>query len=134
MTTPPDPATVLLAKAREDAHLAKLVKNDSEVSDEHVGFFCQQAIEKSIKSVLSRQGVRFRRGHDMAEYIDLLKRNGIAYPPELDQSVTLTPFGAELRYDYLPAEEEETTPFDREATIRLVDQAIEWAAKFAQRP
>lgn len=125
MSAPPDPAVVLLKKAREDAHIARLVRNDVEVSDEHVGFFCQQAIEKSMKSVLSRRGVRYRRGHDMAEYLDLLKRSDIAYPPELDQSVALTPFGAELRYDYLPPEAEETTHFDREAAILLVDRAIE---------
>jgi hypothetical protein len=36
----PNPADVLLAKARQDLHLARLVLNDPSVSNEHVGFFC----------------------------------------------------------------------------------------------
>ncbi len=37
MGAPPDPAEVLLNKAREDVHLASLIVNDETVSDEHVG-------------------------------------------------------------------------------------------------
>jgi HEPN domain-containing protein len=127
MSTPPDPSVVLLDKALEDAYLARRVKDDANVSVEQIGFLCEQAIEKSLKAVLSYHNVQFRRGHDLAQYLDLLKAANVVYPPELDKSVELTPFGAELRYDYLPKEQQETAPFDREATLRLVDQAIEWA-------
>jgi HEPN domain-containing protein len=126
---PPDPAAVLLAKAREDLYLANLAKGDPNVTDEQIGFLCEQAVEKSIKAVLTRHGVRFRRGHDLATYLDLLDAAGIARPAELESSVELAPFGAELRYDYLPKEAQETSPFDREAAARLSDLAIEWAAK-----
>jgi hypothetical protein len=77
MATPPDPAEVFLAKAREDLYLVKKIKDDG-------------------------------------------------------TSVDLTPFGAELRYDYLPKEELEAAPFDREATTRLAESAIEWAAKIVR--
>ena len=90
---------------REDHHLATLVVDDESVSDEHIGFFCQQAIEKAIKSVLSRRGVRYRRTHDLAELIDLLTDHRIDHPQELETSVALTPFAAEMRYDYLPDEQ-----------------------------
>ena len=53
---PPDPAAVLLSKARQDQHLAARVAGDASVSDEHIGFFCQQAIEKSLKAVLVLNG------------------------------------------------------------------------------
>jgi hypothetical protein len=59
MPAPLDPADVLLSKASEDHHLASQVAGDASVSNEHVGFFCQQAIEKSIKSVLSRRLIRY---------------------------------------------------------------------------
>ncbi len=134
MSTPPDPADVFLAKAREDIYLAKKVKDDANVSVEQMGFLCEQAIEKSLKSVLTHHNVRFRRGHDLAGYLDLLMAASIAYPVELEECVELTPFGAELRYDYLPKEELDATPFDREATIRLADQAIEWAANIVSGP
>ena len=52
----------------------------------------------------------------------------------MEQAVDLTPFGAELRYDYLPKEELELTPFDRDKTIDLAGRAIEWAAKTIAGP
>src|SRR5438067_1925725 len=84
MPAPPDPADVLLSKARQDHHLAAHVANVASISNEHVGFFCQQAIEKSLKSVLSRRSIRYRRTHDLAELLDLLNDHQIAYPLELE--------------------------------------------------
>ena len=121
----PDQATVLLQKAREDEHLALLVVDDKGVTDEQVGFFCQQAVEKAMKAVLTVCGLRYRRTHDLAELIDLLRDRSVKYPGDLDESVWLTPFAAEMRYDYLPPEQEE--PFDRAAAVKLVRVAIEWA-------
>jgi HEPN domain-containing protein len=131
MAAPPDPAEVLLSKACEDHHLATLVVNDDSVSDEHVGFFCQQAIEKAIKSVLSRRSVRYRRTHDLAELIDLLTDHRIDHPPELEASIDLTPFAAEMRYDYLPGEQGDQASFDRAAAVALAATVIKWAEGFA---
>jgi hypothetical protein len=55
----------------------------------------------------------YRRTHDVAELIDLLKTGAIRYPSLLDESVTLTPFAAEMRYDYLPPEKTGELPLDR---------------------
>ena len=131
MPAPPDPADVLLSKACEDHHLAKLVVDDASVSNEHVGFFCQQAVEKSIKSVLSRRSLRYRRTHDLAELLDLLQDHQIEYPPELEQVIDLTPFAADMRYDYLPPERDEAPQFDRAAAVRLAGLAIQWATTLA---
>ena len=67
MAVSPDPAAVFLDKAREDLYLATKVKDDALVSVEQMGFLCEQAVEKSLKAVLTRRGVRFRRGHDIAQ-------------------------------------------------------------------
>jgi len=101
----PTPAQVSLSKAREDLYLASTAKDDPKVTIEQVGFLCQQAIEKALKAVLSHHAVRYHRGHDMANYLDLLKAANVAYPDPLEKSIELTPFGAQLRYDYLPPEE-----------------------------
>lgn len=98
----PDPADILLDKARQDHYLAALVAGNSTVSDEQIGFLCQQAIEKSFKSVLSRQGIRYRRTHDLAELMDLMNDHAISFPVELEASAALAPFAAEMRYDSLP--------------------------------
>jgi HEPN domain-containing protein len=127
----PDPADVLLSKAQKDQHLAALVLDEVSVSNEHVGFFCQQAIEKSIKSVLSRRSIRYRHTHDLAELLDLLKDQQVEYPPELEQGVALTQFAAEMRYDYLPPEQGEEPPFDRAGAVQLAALAIHWARQAA---
>ena len=69
---PPDPADVLLRKARDDERLARLVVGNADASDEQIGFLAQQAVEKAIKAVLSHFGVRYRRTHDLAQLLDLL--------------------------------------------------------------
>ena len=124
---PLDPPRVLLLKAQDDERLAGLVAGNPAVSDEQIGFLAQQAVEKAIKAVLSRLGIRYRRTHDLGELIDLLKANDIAYPAAMDDSATFTPFAAEMRYDYLPPEEGAEEPFDRVSALRLVRTALEWA-------
>lgn len=88
---PTSPAGVFIAKAREDLYQVTKNKDDVKVSEEQFGFFCQQAVEKSLKAALSHQNVRFRRGHDLTTYLDLLKAAGVSYPPELEASVDLAP-------------------------------------------
>jgi len=78
-----------------------------------------------IRALAQRR--KFRRTHDLAELLDLLKDHQIAYPPELEQSIALTPFAAEMRYDYLPPETDQEPPFDRAAAVRLAEIAIQWA-------
>lgn len=134
MPAPPEPAEVLLDKAREDQRLAARLAGDASVSNEHVGFFCQQTIEKSIKSVLSRHKIRYRRTHDLAELLDLLRDHDIAHPPDLEQSVALTPFAAEMRYDYLPPEQGPEPPFDREEAVRWAELAVQWATSASPPP
>lgn len=129
MSRAPTPAQLSLSKAREDLYLAGKVKDDEQVTIEQFGFHCQQAIEKSLKAVLSHHAVRYHRGHDLANYLDLLKAAGVAYPVELEKSIELTPFGAQLRYDYLPDEEEAALTLDRDAMYRLAEAAISWAER-----
>jgi HEPN domain-containing protein len=121
----PDPSSVLLRKAHDDERLAALAAADTQITDEQVGFLAQQAIEKTIKAVLSARGVTYRRTHDLAELVDLLTDNEIPFPSGLAAAVVLTPFAAEMRYDYLPPEAE--SPLNREQALGWVRAAIEWA-------
>ncbi len=124
---PPDPPRVLLKKALDDERLALLVVENRTVSDEQIGFLAQQAVEKSIKAVLSSKGIAYRRTHDLGELTDLLKVHSIAYPAELEGGIALTPFAAEMRYDYLPPEASGEMPLDRAGTMQLVRAALAWA-------
>lgn len=123
----PEPAQVLLAKAHDDERLALLVVNNPGVTDEQIGFLAQQAVEKAIKAVLTCRGIRYRRTHDLGELLDLLKGNRISFPPSLEETVILTPFAMQMRYDYLPPEDQNESGFDRAAFMRMVRTALQWA-------
>lgn len=125
MPVPVDPSAMLLAKAVEDANLAVKLRDDATVSDEYIGFFCQQAVEKAIKSVLSRRRILFRWTHDLSQLVTLLEENGVTLPGELGDCVSLTPFAAALRYDRLPDGESEA--FDRAEAVRTATAAVAWA-------
>jgi HEPN domain-containing protein len=89
----------------------------------------QQAVEKAIKAVLAFRGVRYRRTHDLSELLDRVKAQRIVYPIAMEECVALTPFAAEMRYDYLPPEAATDEPFDRSSALVLVRTALEWAEK-----
>lgn len=124
---PPDPPHVLLQKAHDDERLLLLASGESTISDEQIGFLAQQAVEKAIKAVLSLRGVTYRRTHDLSELLDLLKQVGIDFPSAMESCIVLTPFAAEMRYDYLPPEDAAHEPFDRPNTLILVRATLEWA-------
>jgi HEPN domain-containing protein len=117
----------MLQKARRDARHAARFAADAEVDDEHIGFCCQQAVEKAIKSVLSQRRIRYRRTHDLSELIELTKATGIDVPDGVLKSVTLTPFAVEFRYDDLPDADEPAEAFDRADAVRIAAAAVAWA-------
>jgi HEPN domain-containing protein len=126
---PPDPPNVLLRKAQDDERLARLVGDNPTISNEQIGFLAQQAVEKTIKAVLSHRTIRYRRTHDLSELLDLLKAAKISFPAAMEACVRLTPFAAEMRYDYLPPEDAAEEPFDRAGAIRLVRTTLDWAER-----
>lgn len=119
---------IMLQKAQRDARHAARFAADVEVDDEHLGFCCQQAVEKAIKSVLSQAGIRFRRTHDLSE---LTKVSGIEVPDDVQKSVVLTPFAVEFRYDDLPEADEPAEAFDRAEAARMALAAVAWADALA---
>lgn len=129
---PPDPYQMMLRKAGQDAALAAKLAPDASVSDEHLGFFCQQAVEKAIKCVLSFRGVPYRRTHDLSELLELATAGAIDVPDELSPSVNLTPFAVAFRYDELPPGSPDQDRFDRAGAVRLASLAVQWAQKTAK--
>lgn len=105
-----------LRKAAEDEALLDAIIGVSTVSDEIFGFHCQQAAEKLLKAMLSAQGLRFQKTHDLQELMTLLENAGHTLPPDLTRVDELTPFAVQWRYDYFaPA-----TPFDRKQARELI--------------
>lgn len=102
---------LLLRKTSADEYAAGRLLCDPNAADEVVGFHVQQAIEKNLKALLAAQGLPFRRTHDLAELIDLLREAGFSIPEEVEEARHFTPFAAEYRYGGFDTEDE--PPLDR---------------------
>ncbi|OHB70252.1 MAG: hypothetical protein A2V70_19765 [Planctomycetes bacterium RBG_13_63_9] len=116
-------AILLFKKGCEDEALVEEVLSSRRVSDEIVGFHCQQAAEKFLKAVLSEVGAHFQRTHNLRQLMDLLSDAGHSLPDELHDVDTLTPFGTTFRYDVLPA----VSSLDRRAARDMIRQLRIWA-------
>ena len=118
-------ALLLLKKASEDEALLDEVILSKRVSDEIIGFHCQQAVEKLLKAVLSELKIVYRKTHDLNELLDLFADHGIALPDDIVELDVLSPYAVEFRYDILPEEPE--SPFDRKSSRALVRKVRMWA-------
>lgn len=97
-------AILLLEKARQDETLVDEVLTSEKVSDEIVGFHCQQAAEKLLKALLAYYGVHFHRTHNLRQLMVTLADEGHGLPDDLQDIDTLSPFAAVLRYEAPPME------------------------------
>jgi HEPN domain-containing protein len=115
-------ALLLLRRAAQDESLLDEVLASSNVSDELIGFHCQQAAEKMLKALLSDLGVAFRKTHELGALMDLIARSGEPLPHEFEDLDALTPFGAVYRYDDYDAEND----LDRRETRALLRSLRLW--------
>ena len=118
-----DVAQRLLLAARRDAVVLEKLLHDLDVDDSILGFHAQQAVEKSLKAVLSRAGVEVRRTHDLAELMDRMTDAGLAPPPHADRLDELNPFAVAARYGPL-----DLGPLDRPLAMSWVHDLLAWAA------
>lgn len=118
-------AVLLFKKVCEDEALVDEVLTSRRVSDEIIGFHCQQAAEKSLRAVLSDLGARFQRTHNLRQLMDLLEDAGCQVPNELAELDTLTPFGTAFRYDMTRPGH----PFDRRRGREMVRRLRSWAKR-----
>lgn len=115
-------ALLLLRKAAQDEALLDEVLTSDQVSDEIIGFHCQQAVEKLLKALLSDLGMRFRKTHEIGALMGLLAEAGEPLPDESRQLDTLTPFGSVYRHEDYDA----PGTLDRPAAGRMVRELRVW--------
>ena len=116
-------AMLFLRKAAEDEALVDEVGKSKRISDNIIGFHCQQAAEKLLKAVLSGLAVAFRRTHDLRELMDILSDEGRPLPEDLADLDTLTPYATLLRYEGIPAD----VSLDRTRARDMVRRLRNWA-------
>jgi HEPN domain-containing protein len=120
-----DVADALLAKAGGDEAGLRALADKSDVPDHVAGFLAQQAIEKTLKAVLTARDVPFERSHDIDYLCDLIEGAGLDLTPELKAAVALTPWAVEFRY----ADPYDVAPLDRTEALMTVAAVREWATK-----
>lgn len=105
-------------KAERDLELVRLVVAEMKGVDafpSHVGFLCQQAIEKYLKLVIVASGEMASRTHDLQDLLD----EACSFCPALekfgDSLAWLTPFAAEMRYP----QEDEIPPDEMNHAVKL---------------
>lgn len=113
---------LLLASAAQDLAACQLLAANVGIGDAMVGFHAQQAIEKSLKAVLSAHMIEFRRTHDLITLLDLLQDHQLPAPPEADWLDELNPYAVEARYGAIEPE-----GLDRTRTLQAVAQVLDWA-------
>ncbi len=116
-------AQMLLRKARQDEFTLEKLVPDPASPDEVIGFHAQQAVEKMLKAVLAQSAVPYRRTHDLLELFDLLRKNSLSYPVDLEETRRLTPFASTFRYEDLPLDL--APPYDRWWALEMVRRVRE---------
>ena len=114
-------AQLLLASANQDVAACTLLASGSGIGDAVVGFHAQQAVEKSLKAVLSAHKVEFRRTHDLISLLDLLQDKNLT-PPEADWLDELNPYAVEARYGTIEPE-----GLDRNHALSAASSVLTWA-------
>jgi HEPN domain-containing protein len=99
-----------------------LVIGDPNVAPWIIGFHCQQAAEKSLKAVLVRRGVHFRKIHDLFRLIQLFENTDVTLPEWSGYIDVLNPFAVEARYSTLLPDD-----FDPYEASRLAREVRDWA-------
>jgi HEPN domain-containing protein len=79
---------LFLRKAAQDEALLDAVIESDNVSDEVIGFHCQQAAEKMLKALLSDLGAAFHKTHELGALMDSLARSGEPLPNEFENIST----------------------------------------------
>jgi HEPN domain-containing protein len=124
-------ALLLLRKAAQDEALLDAVITSDKVSDEIIGFHCQQAAEKILKALLSDVGVRFRKTHEIGALMALLAEAGYGLPDQFENLDALTPFGAIYRYEDYDA----VVSLNRDAARSSLRELRAWVeTKFRECP
>jgi HEPN domain-containing protein len=128
MTPALDEARRLLRLALRDGDTFALLFPLPQATIAALGFHAQQAVEKALKAVCTRQNMEVRRTHDLAALGQTLLDRGTALPISVDELRSLNPFAVEFRYD-----DEITSSMKREELDTLLRAVLSWAGTEVDR-
>jgi len=111
-----------LARAREDLGVAEQLIRAEVPYPNAVGFHCQQAVEKLMKSVLVAYQVPFPKTHDLDELLRLVSTVDESLAASLDDVSELNPYSVEFRY---PGDAPDVTPSEARAALTIAMGALD---------
>jgi len=115
-------AEALAERAAADLLVAKKLSPCSDIDDAVIGFYVQQAVEKSLKAVLTLRDVDFpMMVHDLKFLLTLAADSGLEVPAELTGTCWLTAWGTTY-------ENGEASPgtLDRRHALAIGSTAVDW--------
>lgn len=115
-------AEMLLESARQDLAACDLLVDAAGIGDAIVGFHAQQAVEKSLKAVLSARAIEFRRTHDLLTLLDLFEDYRLTLPPYSNWLDELNPYAVEARYGTI-----DPSGLDRALALQVARELVIWA-------
>ena len=95
----PEHAKMMLKAAANDLRAIEGMTDPEQFSDEIFGFHAQQVVEKSLKALLSREGIAYPKIHDLEALFGLLNNHSVTLPEEYLTLVDLTDFAVQFRYE-----------------------------------
>lgn len=125
MNSPLEHAKALLARAEDDFYVVRRMEEDAGAPTWVIGFHAQQAVEKSLKAVLSGAGQVYPRTHNLVMLAQLLDEARIPMPPDAEEFGALTPFGVVLRYEVTVADEPPAIDISR--LDAMISRTLAWA-------
>ena len=103
MPEAPKQYQLLFQKASVDLavveHLVEL--NPGDIDKDVLFFHLQQAVEKFIKSLLSKKSIHFEKTHDLIELLNVCKVNSFNLPEYAASFEDLYPYAVQGRYDFV---------------------------------
>jgi HEPN domain-containing protein len=127
--SPREQGEMLMRKAAADEALVDKVLDDPDIANDLVGYHCQQAVEKLLKSRLVELGVNYPKTHNLLALVELLEDQGKQLPPELADLDSLTPYATIYRYEDPP----QVGAFDRKMAREFIRGLRAWVeAEFKQ--
>lgn len=122
MTPAHEEALKLLHLAQADRDAFVYLLPAEHLRDAVVLFHAQQAIEKSLKAVMTAQNIPFGRTHNLLALVAALIESGVDTPYPPDDMAVLNPYAVLYRYD-----DEDIALVTRPEAAQMVARVLAWA-------
>lgn len=113
-----------MARSLSNLEKARIKREDNKILFEDLCFDIQQSAEKALKAVCIKEGIIFKRTHDISYLIDLVENSGIDVRDVVKKGRYLTQYAVETRYPgvYDPVKKDEY-----EEALNDAKEIFEWA-------